>query len=640
MFDFIRTHQKLMQFFLLIFLAPLFVIGGLQIGRFGETETAVAKVGDKIISQQELDYALREQDAQATATPEVKKELLDQLISERALAYQAARERLTPNAADIQAFVLKTFPELGDPSLTKEARAERYAAIARNQNTTIEGLEAKIGRFLVYQRTAGTIQATAFAPKAVATHLADVIEQEREVQQIAFKSADYTSQVKITDDMLKAYYSKNQAQFQVPEQAQIAYVVLSVDKLAEQISINDADAEAFYKNNQKRFTVEEQRRASHILIKAPKAASDAVKAVAKEKATKLLAEVRKNPADFAKLAKENSEDEGSAVKGGDLDFFAKGLMVKPFQDAVDKLKVGEISDVVQSDFGYHVILLTAIKPAEVKPFSDVKAEIVGELKKQQATKKFAELHDAFSNAVFEQSDSLKPAVDKLADKAQLKIETAANVTRKPDPVLAPTVAYNNQKFLTALFADDSIKKKQNTEAIEVAPGTLISGRVTEYKAASQKPFEEVQAIVREAVTQTEARRLAQKAADDKVAALKGKDDASGFGEVQTISRAKQAGLNPAILQTVMKADASTLPAFVEVELPGVGYGVVRINKVGQPATQDPARAASIQQQLGRTLAQQEMLAYVEAVKARAKVKILRPDVVNTPTAADGGDGDK
>jgi peptidyl-prolyl cis-trans isomerase D len=640
MFEFIRTHQKLMQFFLLIFLAPLFVIGGLQIGNFGDTATAVAKVGDKVISQQELDYALREQDPQATATPEAKKELLDQLISERALSYQAAHERLTPNAADIQAFVLRTFPELGDPSLPKEARAERYAAIARNQNTTIEGLEAKIARFLVFQRTAGTIQTTAFAPKAVATRLAEVIDQERDVQQIAFKNADYTSQVKVTDDMLKAYYNKNQAQFQVPEQAQIAYLVLSVDKLAEQISIPDADAETFYKNNQKRFTVDEQRRASHILIKTPKGASDAVKAAAKEKAEKLLAEVRKNPADFAKLAKENSEDIGSATKGGDLDFFAKGAMVKPFQDAVDKLKVGEISDVVQSDFGYHVILLTAIKPAEVKPFAEVKAEIVGELKKQQATKKFSELHDTFSNAVFEQSDSLKPAVDKLADKAQLKIETATSVTRKPDPALAPTVAYNNQKFLTALFADDSIKKKQNTEAIEVAPGTLISGRVTEYKAASQKSFEEVQAIVREAVTQAEARRLAQKAADDKVVALKAKDDASGFGEVQTISRAKQAGFNPAILQSVMKADATTLPAFVEVELPGVGYGVVRINKVGQPTNPDPTRAASIQQQLGRTLAQQEMLAYVEAVKAKAKVKILRPDAINTPTPADGGDGDK
>jgi peptidyl-prolyl cis-trans isomerase D len=636
MFEFIRTHQRLMQFFLLIFLAPLFVVGGLQVGRFGDSDaTVVAKVGDKAISQQELDNAVREQDPRAAAIPGIKKELLDQLISERALSVEAAHDRMMPNAADVGAFVLQTFPELGDPSLSKEARAQRYSDIARARNMTIDGLEAKVRQALIYQRTAGEIESSTFAPKAVATRLADVIAQEREVQQMPFKSADFTGQVKITDDMLKAYYNKNLAQFQIPEQAKIEYVVLSVDNLAQQITISDADAEKFYKENQKRYAVEEQRRASHILIKAAKGASDAVKAAAKEKAEKLLAEARKNPGDFAKLAKENSEDEGSAVKGGDLDFFGKGMMVKPFQDAVEKLKVGEISDVVQSDFGYHVIMLTAIKPADVKPFDDVKADIVSELKKQQATKKFSDLRETFSNTVFEQADSLKPAIDKIGDKAQLKIETASGVTRKPDPALASTVVYNNQKFLTALFADDSIKKKQNTEAIEVTPGTLISGRVTEYKAASQKPFEEVQAIVREAVTQTEAQKLAQKASEDKVAALKLKDDLTGFGDAQTISRVKQAGFNPAILQTVMKADATKLPAFVEVELPGVGYAVYRINKINQPATPDPARSASIQQQLTRSLAQQEMLAYVEAVKAKAKVKILHPEALNAPA----GDGD-
>ncbi|HSY29636.1 MAG TPA: peptidylprolyl isomerase, partial [Burkholderiaceae bacterium] len=126
-----------------------------------------------------------------------------------------------------------------------------------------------------------------------------------------------------------------------------------------------------------------------------------------------------------------------------------------------------------------------------------------------------------------------------------------------------------------------------------------------------------------------------KAGEDKVNALKLKDDLTGFGDAQTISRVKQAGFNPAILQTVMKADATKLPAFVEVELPGVGYAVYRINKISQPATPDPARNASIQQQLTRSLGQQEMLAYIEAVKAKAKVKILHPEALNAPA----GDGD-
>jgi peptidyl-prolyl cis-trans isomerase D len=639
MFEFIRTHQRLMQFFLLIFLAPLFVVGGLQVGGFGESDTAVAKVGGKIISQQELDYALREQDPRTYDMPGIKQQVLDKLIAERALNVEATHDRSYPTAVDIQAFVLKNFPELGDPSLSKDERAKRYNAIASAQGMTVDALEGKVARLLVFDRTAGAIQSTAFAPKSVSARLVDVIDQEREVQQILFKTADFTSQVKISDDMLKAYYNKNLAQFQVPEQAKIEYVVLSVDNLAPQIAVSDADARAYYEQNRKRYVVEEQRRASHILIKVAKGATDAVKAEAKAKAEKLLAEARKTPGQFAKLAKENSEDEGSAERGGDLDFFSKGMMVKPFQDAVDKLKQGEISDVVQSDFGYHIIMLTAIKPAEVKSFDVVKADILTELRKQQAAKKYSEIRETFTNTVYEQADSLKPVVDKLADKTKLKIETAAGVTRKPDPAIAPSVPYNNQKILTALFSDDSIKNKHNTEAIEVSAGTLISARVVEYKAASQKPFEDVQAIVREAVTKIEARNLTQKAGEAKVAALKAKDDLSGFAEPQTISRTKQSGVNPSVLQTLMKADASKLPAFVGVESPGQGYSVYRINKIGQPATPDPAHRTAIQQQLGNALAQQEMLAYIEALKQKAKTKILRPDAVNSPAGKNIGDDD-
>jgi len=637
MFEFIRTHQRLMQFFLFLIVGPLFIVGGLQIRQFTGTEDAVAKVGDKAISEQELDYALREQNPQATAAPDIKKQVLDQLINEHALTYEAFKENLSPSSQDIASFVIKTFPQLADPKLSPEERAQRYADMARAQGMSIDGFEAKVRRYLIMQRTEGEIQSTAFAPKAVATRITDIIQQERDVQQMPVKIADYTAQAKITDDMLKAYYNKNLAQFQTPEQAKIEYVVLSIDNIAQQINISDADAQKYYQDNQKEFTTEEQRRASHILVKLAKDANDAAKAAAKAKAEKLLADVRKNPADFAKIAKENSDDPGSAEKGGDLDYFARGLMVKPFQDAVDKMKVGDISDLVQSDFGYHIITLTGIKPAEVKPFDAVKADIVAKLKKKQAGEKFTQLRETFSNTVFEQADSLKPVVEKLADKTALKIETAANVTRKPDPNVAPSVSYNSQKFLTALFSDDSIKKKQNTEAVEVAQGTLISGRITEYKPVAQKSFEEVQATVRDIVTQAEARKLAEKAADDKLTALNAKDDTTGFGDTQTISRAKPMGLNPLILQALMKADTTKLPAFVKTELPGVGYAVYRINKVGQPANPDTARADALKTELAQVVGREESAAYVEAVKAKAKVKILRPEVLTAPAKGNTGD---
>jgi peptidyl-prolyl cis-trans isomerase D len=358
------------------------------------------------------------------------------------------------------------------------------------------------------------------------------------------------------------------------------------------------------------------------LISVKKDATAADKAAAKTKAETLLAQLRKNPADFTKLAKENSQDPGSAVRGGDLDFFGKGMMVKPFEEAAYKLKQGEISDVVESQFGYHIIQLTAVKPAAIKTLDEVKAEIATEIRKQQAAKKYSELAELFRNTA-EETDSLKAVVDKLSDKVKLKIETAANLTRQPNLAIAPTAPYNNPKFLTLLFADDAIKNKRNTEVIEAAPNTLIAGHVIEVKPATKRSFEEVQALLRERVTQIEAKKLAKKAGEARIAELKAKDDTAGFGEAKTISRAKSEGIERAAAAAVMKADVSKLPTYVGVEIPGQGYGVYRVNKVTQPATLDVARREAEQQQVASVLSQQEMVEYIDMLKQKAKVQILK-----------------
>jgi len=621
MFEFIRTHQRLMQFLLFIFISP-FLLGGLRLLSFGDSDNAVAKVGNKTITQYELDSAVQAEGPQAAMVPDARKRALDRLIADQALVQEAQHDRVYPTDADVGIAVTTFAPQLADPKLSKEERNARYQEFAAQQHTTIPGLESKIRTFLVSQRLAGEIEATAFVPNSIIARLSDFLEQQREVQQLPFKTSDFTAQVKVTDEMLKAYYTKNAALYQNPEQTKIEYVVLSVDNLVQQVTVSDEDAQKYYDASKAQYATEEQRRASHILIAVKAKASDADKAAAKAKAEKLLAEVRKNPGDFAKIAKENSDDPGSAERGGDLDYFGAKAMVKPFSDAVQKMKVGDISDLVQSDFGYHIILLTGIKPAEIKPFDSVKGDIVAAKKKEAAKKLFSDLRDTFDHTVYEQSDSLKPVVAKLADKTKLVVETAT-VTRKPDPGVAQTVAYNNPKFLAAIFVDDVLKNKHNTDAIEVRDGVAISGRVTQYQAASQKPFEEVQAQVRDAVVQVEAHNLAQKAATAKLAALQGKDDATGFEAAKTISRKDPQGLDMTVWQSLTKADASKLPAFVQLEVPGQGYSVFRINKIIPPVTSDP----NVKTQVQRAVAGQEAAIYIEALKQKAKVKILRPNVL-------------
>lgn len=638
MLEYIRTHQRLMQFLLLLFIIPSFGLVGIEgYSSFRDSDNAVAKVAGKSITQQEWDAAQREQmerfrqrfgaqfDAKMFDTPEAKQTILDNLIAQRALAAEAARNRLTVSEQSLQQTIM-SIPNMrtADGKFDRERYLAQLGAMGMSPIT----YQANLRQDMIMEQLNTAIQSSAFAPKTVTTQLSDINDQVREVQDMIFKTADYLPQVKVTDAQLQAYYKDNSKQFELPEQVKAEYIVLNSDAVAAQISVGEADIKSYYEQNLKRFTVDELRRASHILINAKSDASNAEKTAAKEKAQAILEKVRKNPADFAKLAKENSQDTGSAERGGDLDFFGKGMMVKPFEEVAFKLKQGEISDLVQSEFGYHIIQLTAITPAKVKPFEEVKAEAAADIKKQLASKKYTELAEIFTNLTYEQADSLKPAADKL----NLKIETVANLTRQPNPAVAPTAPYNNKKFLNALFSDDALKNKRNTEAVEVAPNTLIAGRVAEYKPVTLRPFDEVKAVIRERVTQAEATKLAKQAGEAKLAELKSGKDAANFASPKMISRSNGQGLSPQALTELMKADITKLPAYTGVDFPGLGYGVYRINKISQPAAPDKARREAERQQIDSALAQQEMFVYIEYLKKKANVKLLKGA---TTTLAEG-----
>jgi peptidyl-prolyl cis-trans isomerase D len=630
MFDFIRTHQRLMQFLLLLLIVPSFALFGVQsYTRMTGGDNAVAKVAGQTITKEELDAAQRQQterlrqiygaqfDPKMLDTPQARQGILDNLIAQKALAAEAARSHLSVSDAALQQSILQV-PELR--SADGKFDVERYKALLGDQGKTPAMYEARLRQDMALQQINGAVQNSAFAPKTLATRMSEINEQQREVQEQLFKASDYVSKVKITDDMLKSYYDNSGSRFEIPEQVKAQYVMLNPEAVAGQVTVSDADIKSYYEQNVKRYTTEEQRRASHILITAPKDAPAKERAAARAKAEALLAQLRKNPDDFARLAKENSQDPGSAERGGDLDFFGKGMMVKPFEDAAYKLKKGEISGLVESEFGYHIIKLTDVKPGGVRTLDQVRNEVGAEIKKQLAAKKYAELAETFSNTVYEQADSLKPVADKL----NLKIETVSGLTRNPNPALPKDTPYNNQKFLNALFSDDAVRNKHNTEAVEVAPNTLVAGHVLSFQPKARRPFDEVKAQVKELVLQQEASALAKKAGEARLAELKAKPEGTGFGAAKLVSRTASAGLDENAFMAVMKADVSKLPTVAGAELPGQGYGVYRINKLVAPATVDTARRQAEQQQVTSALSQQETLAYIDVLKARAKAKIINP----------------
>ncbi|HEU4853161.1 MAG TPA: SurA N-terminal domain-containing protein [Telluria sp.] len=635
MFDFVRNNQRLMMVLLMLLIIPSFVLVGVSTyDSSGNTDT-IATVGDRKITQVEFENAQRETidryrealgaqfDPKMVDTPEEKQRVLDGLIAQRALDAEIAGNHMTVDDATLASFYAKTL--VGPDG---KFDVEQYKNAALQQGLTTAGLDQMVRRQLALEQVTGSIERSAFAPRSVSNRLSDIREQQREAQELMFPAAQFAPQVKVTDAMVKAFYDKNPSLFQVPELARIEYVVFDNSAVASQVAVTDAEVAAFYEQNKKRYSTEEQRTASHILINASKDAPAAVKTAARAKIDALLAQLRKNPADFARLARENSQDPGSAELGGDLGVTEKGAFVKPVEDAIYALKQGEISNVVESEYGYHIITVTDIKPASVRPLDEVKAEIMAELKNQKSGKKYTEMAETFSNTVYEQSESLKPAADKLG----LQVQTAANVTRTPNPA-AGAAPYNNAKFLQALFSADSLKNKRNTEAVEIAPNTMISGRVVEYKPATVRPLAEVQDAIRQRVTVEEEVRLAKAAGEAKLAAVKASGDATGFGEPKIVTRTQQPPFNQAGAIAVLKADTSKLPAYVGVELPGQGYAIYRINKVQQSAP-DVERRKSEAQQIGNVIAQQEVYGYVEALKKKAKVKIKRPVTTPATNAAD------
>jgi peptidyl-prolyl cis-trans isomerase D len=424
--------------------------------------------------------------------------------------------------------------------------------------------------------------------------------------------------VTVSDADIETYYKDHSAQFQAPEQASVEYLVLDMDAAKKNISVSDADLKSYYEQNSARFGTPEERRASHILITAPASAPKAERDAARAKAEQLLAEVKKAPATFGAVARKNSQDPGSAEKGGDLDFVARGAMVKPFEDAMFALKKGEISNIVETEFGYHIIKLDDIKPGVVQPFEQARAAIENEVRGQQATQEFAKAAEAFTDAVYQQPESLQPAADKL----KLTIQKASNVARTPAP--GATGALASANFLKALFAPDTLERKHNTEAVEIGPNQLASGRIVQYAPARTVPLAEVKDKVRTQLVAEKAAALAKAEGEAKLMAWRGNAADATLAAPVTLSRIDPQSQPQAIVEAALRADGTQLPVLTGVDLGSDGYAVLRVVKSLGRAVPSADVAKQENEQFAQAVAAAENLAYYNVLKARYKAEILVP----------------
>lgn len=626
MFEFVRTHTKLLLFVLVILIIPSFVFLGVE----GYTQfidpsnRAVATVGSREITQREWDAAhqnrvdqLRRQtpgvDARLLDSPEFKRQSLDQLVREEVLRQAAQRFLLTTTDDRLRRSFLED-PQLAFLRLP-DGRINRDLLAA--QGLSVEQFEARLRQDLTLQQVLGGVAATGLLAKQPARTALGALLERREVQLQGFAAAEHVAAIAPTDAELAAYHDDpaNQARFLAPEQAQIEFVVLDVQALAREAAVSDEDLRRHYEQNLARFTVPEQRRASHILVRAERDAAAEARAQARTRAEALLAQARANPARFAELARAHSEDPGSAAAGGDLDWFGRGAMVPAFEQAAFALAAGQVSDIVETDFGFHIIRLDAVRGGERRPFEAVRAELAEEVQRQVGQRRFAEVAEQFSNTVYEQADSLQPVVDKFGLRVQ-----AATVQRAPAP--GATGALASQTLLEAIFTDSALRARRNTQAIEVGPSQLASARVVQHQPQRRLTLDEVRPQVRAAVIAQQAAARARSAGEARLAALRG-GDTTGLSEPMLVARDETRGLPREVIDAVLRADASTLPAALGVDLGLQGYVVVRLTAV-RPLPPEAPGLAQLEPQYAQAWVEAETRAFYDALVQHFGVTLTLP----------------
>ena len=628
MFDFVRQHTKIMQFLLFLLIFPSFVLFGIDgYNRFLDKGEAVASVDGQKITQAELDNAHRNEvermrasmpniDAKMFDSPMAKLGTLERLVRDKVM--RVAAEHLNLQVSDQRlANALAQNPAIA--SLRKPDGSldiDKYKDLLAAQGLTPESFEAQMRNDLASQQVLSGVSNSVINSSSLVESTLNAYYEKRVVQIAKFSPSDFLSSVKPTSEELNAYYQSHSALFQSPEQASIEYVVLDLPTVQKSIILSESDVKTYFEQNQAKLAGLEQRRASHILFNAPKDMSSSEKEKVKAKALEVLLQVRKSPDQFAALAKQYSQDPGSASKGGDLEFFSRGAMVKPFEDVAFSLSKGQIGDLVESDFGFHIIKLVDIKLPQMPSFESTKASIEADLKKQQSQKKFAEVAEQFTNLVYEQSDSLKPVVEKF--KLPLGSIESLNKTPSSNGGTSQLAWMQNPKFLSAVFSVDSIEKKHNTEAIEVAPNTLVAARIREYRPAKTKDFALVKEQVEQFYKREKSQSLAKKQGEEKLASWKVNPDSASLPSSIVISREKAKDWPQKVVEAALRAPLKESAAFVGVDLGAEGYAVIKVIKV-EPNDVFSSDRSREKAQFGQWLAQTESLAYYAYLKDQYKV---------------------
>jgi len=458
---------------------------------------------------------------------------------------------------------------------------------------------------LIGQLRAG-ISGTGFVTDQQVENFARLEMQTRDFDTLTVPARSDT--IEVSDEQISEYYEANADRFRTPEQVIVEYVELKKESFFDQVEVSDEELQALY---QKQIAnLAEQRRAAHILIETGAESGDYE---AKAKIDEIAARV-KGGEDFAAVAKEVSQDPGSAKEGGDLGFAGPGVYDPAFEEALYALKEGEVSAPVRSEFGWHIIKLLGVQSPEVPSLESMRPELVRELKAQQVEQRFVEVSKQLEDSAFEASDLAQPAQE-----LGLMVQTTEPFGRDGGQGIAA-----NRQVVQAAFSDEVLVDGANSSVIELDPDTSIALRVKKHLQPAAIPLADVRGDIVEQLQQSLAAERAREKGERLLADLR--DGKQTDGQWQTIEAAgrSQEGVAPALLQQVFRMPRPAeqgKPSYAGVALSNGDYAVVRLNGVNEPeASLSDEEKLNFRRFLASRMGQQDFAAFRQKLQAQAEIE--------------------
>ncbi|MGY0622074.1 MAG: SurA N-terminal domain-containing protein, partial [Paraglaciecola chathamensis] len=465
-----------------------FVFAGVGSYINSSADTAAAKVNDDTISQADLERAYQNErgrmesqygeafaalTADSAYLQQFRQGVLDRLIGDKLIEQAAVDLGLRVSDAQIKQAIV-AMPEF---QFDGKFDNERYLAVLRQAGFQPNDFRDYMRVDMTRRQLSNALLGSEFTLLEETTQAYKLQQQTRDARYLTVPADMFKGDVTVSQSDVENYYQANITQFDTQQQVSLAYVELSVDDLLAGIEVSEDEAEQYYEQNIQDFRTQEERRASHILIEF---GDDQQKA--EQQAEDILAKIN-NGEDFAELAETFSSDTFSAENGGDLDWFSMGMMDPAFEDAAFALQnVGDVSDVVESEFGFHIIKLTDVKPEETSPFADVKEDVIAKLKAERAEEEFYAKQLRMAEVAFETPDTL----DEVAAIAEVDVKTTVMFSQDSAPQ-----AVNYPNVVSQAFSDELINDQVNSDVIELEDNHVMFIRVADYEAQRTKSLDEV-----------------------------------------------------------------------------------------------------------------------------------------------------